>query len=290
MTPIHEQAQRHGIEALKYMTDKGIPLIGVYPSGAMIAPQQPENFTLDAAEIAALINGEGNKNGHAKGQLIKRFYFIPERAGFLCLDIDRKEEEIDGLEEFYKLFPSAILPRTLQNIETFFPCYVSTPSGGYHLYFRYSGTVIHPANLCLGVEIKYGRPGLTAPGSSKENGEYILHGNLDDAPPLYGIIIDCIKENLKQTRKNQYSTNHLTTHKNIKSSCAKITLDTLANEAVSIYRGHHDRQVSFAGKACRCNFTLAESLNYVRENPYIFGVGKDTENTIRSLYKCNGRL
>jgi hypothetical protein len=56
---------RQGIPALEYMTEHGIPLMGVYPSGAMIAKQEPENFTADRAEIAALMAGAGDKEGRA---------------------------------------------------------------------------------------------------------------------------------------------------------------------------------------------------------------------------------
>jgi hypothetical protein len=65
------------------------------------------------------------------------------------------------------------------------------------------------------------------------------------------------------------------------------TLDDLANEAASAYGGHHDRQVSFAGRACRCKFSGAETLAYVKANQNIFGSDSDTESTILSVFRDN---
>jgi hypothetical protein len=62
----------------------------------------------------------------------------------------------------------------------------------------------------------------------------------------------------------------------------------LADQAVSAYNGHHDRQVSFAGKACRCRYSEVETLAYVKSRPDIFGTDKDTKNTIMSVYRANG--
>jgi hypothetical protein len=179
-------ARYEGLEAVTYMTVHGIPLIGAYPSGAAIGKGKgyAAAFTTDVGEIAALMAG---REGRAKGSAIARFYFIPADAGLLCLDIDRKPGKADGLQELYKLFPRDTLPRALQDIDRFFPCYVSTPSGGYHLYFKYKGPPVKKTDLAPEVEIKHGKPGLTAPGSRKENGAYILHGELAAAPPLYGI-------------------------------------------------------------------------------------------------------
>jgi hypothetical protein len=243
------------------------------------------------------MKGQGNRHGKGKGTAIERFYFIPADAGLLCLDIDRKPGKPDGLQEFYKLFPKDILPRELQDIDRFFPCHVTTPSGGYHLYFRYNGPPVKKNNLAPEVEIKHGRPGLTAPGSRKENGAYVLHGNLADAPPLYGLIIERIAELQKQkearvdpsgkperTAADRAAPRHMWGN----PGRQRITLDILADEAAAAYSGHHDRQVCFAGKACRCKFSGAETLEHVRSNPNIFGTDADTENTILSVFRDNG--
>ena len=68
----------------------------------------------------------------------------------------------------------------------------------------------------------------------------------------------------------------------------RITLDALAEEAAAAYAGHHDRQVNFAGRACRCKFSGAETLSYVKANLNVFGNDADTENTILSVFRNNG--
>ena len=46
--------------------------------------------------------------------------------------------------------------------------------------------------MAPGVEIKKWQ--ITCPGSRRENGEYVLYGEFNDVPPLYGLIIDAIEE------------------------------------------------------------------------------------------------
>jgi hypothetical protein len=285
-------ASYEGLQGLKYMTAHGIPLIGVYQSGAMLGKQEPENFTTDAGEIAALMAGKGDREGRAKGSPITRFYFIPADAGLLCLDIDRKPGKPDGLQELYNLFPRDTLPRALQDIDLFFPCYVSTPSGGYHLYFKYKGPPVKKTDLAPEVEIKHGKPGLTAPGSRKENGDYILHGDLAAAPPLYGIILDRIAALQKQLKAADKPAPWRAGGNPGKqwNPRPRITLDTLADESTAAAAGNHDRQVSFAGRACRCKFPYRDALAYVQANSNIFGNGADTENTIKSVYQDRGAI
>jgi hypothetical protein len=196
---------RQGRDALRYFTEHGIKLIGRYESNAAIASGDDYSaaFTDDFAVIEALIAGKGDRQGRAIGQRIKRFAFIPADYGFLCLDIDRKPADIaadpkhgDGLRNFYHWLdgigkPRDMRPLELRNIEGgSFPCYVTTPSGGYHLYFRYKGAPIQQAVLCDEVEIKHGRKNLTAAGSFKDGKPYVLYGNLSDAPPLPKFILD----------------------------------------------------------------------------------------------------
>jgi hypothetical protein len=40
--------------------------------------------------------------------------------------------------------------------------------------------------------LRFAQGEITAPGSRRENGDYILHGDLNEAPPLYGLIIDAV--------------------------------------------------------------------------------------------------
>jgi hypothetical protein len=207
------------------------------------------------------------------------------------MDIDRKPGKADGLESFHHLFPREAMPEALRDIPGgSFPCYVTTPSGGYHLYFRYDGPELKLRELAVAVEVKEWQ--IAAPGSERESGEYILHGEFSEAPPLYGVILERIesvkrkKEQAKAERSQPRT--RAAADRPVSVDKPRITLDALAGEAASAYAGHHDRQVSFAGRACRCKFSLSETLAYVGANPNIFGNGSDTESTILSVFRDNG--
>jgi hypothetical protein len=124
------------------------------------------------------------------------------RRRFFVLDIDRKPADIaadpehgDGLRNFEAFLtrigkPPALRPQALRNIAAgSFPCYVTTPSNGLHLYFKYAGPPVKGI-LATHVEIKTWT--ITAPGSFKDGKPYRLHGSMSDAPPLYsfGFILD----------------------------------------------------------------------------------------------------
>jgi hypothetical protein len=212
------------------------------------------------------------------------------RGRFLAIDIDRHPGKADGLETFYRLFPRETLPEELKDIPCSFPCYVQTPNGGIHLYFEYAGPEVKLRELAPGIEIKEWQ--ITAPGSRRENGDYSLHGDFSGAPPLYGLLIDRIEE-VKQKKEREKAERvkprtRAVADQPIRFDRPRITLDDLAAEAASAYGGHHDRQVSFAGRACRCKFSGAETLAYVKTSPNIFGNDADTENTVLSVFRDNG--
>jgi hypothetical protein len=251
--------------------------IGIKAFYAKSQDNDPDAYTTDIQEITALWK-----------QGVRRFKaFI--RGRFVVVDIDRHPEKADGLETFYRLFPREILPAELQDLPGSFSCYVATPSGGYHLYFRYEGPELKLRELAPDIEIKEWQ--ITAPGSRRENGDYILHGELTDAPPLYGLVIDAI-ENVKRKKEQEKAERAKPRTRAVADRSMRytprITLDDLAGEAAAACAGHHDRQVSFAGKACRCKFSKAETLAYVNVNPNVFGNDADTENTVLSVFRDNG--
>jgi hypothetical protein len=280
--------KREGLAALLYMAAQGIGLIGAYPTKAMIDKQEPGNYTTDGAEITALMAGQGDRQGRAKGTPIKRFYFIPQAAGLFCLDIDAKEGKENGLKELLKVFDPVTLPDELTDIEGNFPCYVKTPNNGYHLYFKYSGEQVKNTALFPGIETKHGKPGLTAPGSENAEGKpYILYGATENAPPLFGLILDKIKRQglIKQETKEPQKTAARVPAQWTQKQ--RIDMETLAAETTG---GNHDKQVQFAGKCFRCKFSFADCLYFVKSRPDIFGTGRDTETTIKSVYKDNGGI
>jgi hypothetical protein len=262
-------------DAVKHALAAGVT---IKPFFAKSGDNDPDAYTADPQQITAYWN-EGQRRFKA---------FI--RGRFLAIDIDRKPGKPDGLELFYQIFPREILPIEFQNLPGSFPCYVQTPTGGFHLYFRYEGPAVKLRELAQGIEIKEWQ--ITCPGSRRENGEYVLHGELDNAPPLYGLIIDAIEE--AKRKKEQAKAERSKRRTKAAPDCpvqykkSWITLDDLANEAVAANAGNHDRQVCFAGKACRCEFSGADALAYVKSRTDVFGNGADTENTILSVYRDNG--
>ena len=129
------------------------------------------------------------------------FRFIPSEAGLLCLDIDKNHSDgADGEANFYRLLRARgydPLPLMLRDLRAF-PVRVETPNGGLHLYFSYNGQAIKKAKLAEGIEVFHVDP-LTAAGSRKESGEYVLYGELDNAPPLPAELLEIITDNNTST-------------------------------------------------------------------------------------------
>jgi hypothetical protein len=158
------------------------------------------------------------------------------------------------------------------------------------LYFKYAGPELKIRELAPGIEIKEWQ--ISAPGSSKENGPYVLHGEFSEAPPLYGSILEQI-ENVKRKQEREKAERSRPRRAAAAADqpmryTPRISLDDLAAEAEAAHAGHHDRQVSFAGRACRCKFSGAEALSCVKARPDIFGNDADTGNTIISVFRDNG--
>jgi len=267
----------HGAAAIKQVINAGIGIKFFFAKGA---DSDPGAYTTDLEKIKAMW-----KDGQRR---FKAFI----RGRFLVIDVDRKLGKPDGLETFYRLFPRETLPAELQDLPGSFPIYTATPSGGFHLYFRYEGPELKLLELAPSVEIKETQ--ITCPGSRKEdNGEYILHGDLSNAPPLYGLLIDAIEEKKlrKEAEKEERAQSKKTkaaAHPAQFEKPRRITLDDLADEAIAAHAGNHDRQVSFSGRACRCKFSGADTLAYVKSRPDIFGNDSDTTNTILSVFRDYG--
>jgi len=280
---------RQGTEALEYITGKGIVLIGVYASGATIAKGEAwaATFTADMKIINALRNGTESRTR----EKIMRFYFIPQSAGLLCIDIDCKNGK-DGIKEFYSWAekqgkPRHLLSSYLQNIPDSFPCYVQTPSGGFHLYFSYNGK--KPQRRILSqetpaVEIKYGAPGLTSPGSYKDNKPYILHGEIENAPPLPAFIITAIESSKQKApayvshtdNKKQYG----------KPSWGKIKEWTQKDGSGS---GRNDMAFNLARHARNHGYTEAETITALKNEPSLEGLpDKEVMTAAASAYSKRG--
>jgi hypothetical protein len=161
-------------EALRRVIASGVGIKDFY---AKSPDNAPESYSLDPA----LWKPGGRYKAFIRGR-------------FLVLDIDRKPANIrtdpehgDGLKNFEQWLNRIGKPPDLRPLELCdilhgsFPCLVSTPSGGLHLYFKYAGPPFN-GTLTSHVEVKTWT--ITAPGSVKDGKPYVLHGDFDAAPLL----------------------------------------------------------------------------------------------------------
>jgi hypothetical protein len=171
--PCLETRIRQGLEALQYLSANSLPIKEFYQPGA----------DADAATYSLETLTEQGKR-----------YKVYIRGRFLVLDIDRNHKDGgDGLVALYKHLenigkPRAMLPTFMRDIDRErFPFYTQTPSGGMHLYFKYTGHYI-TGSLAPNVEVK----NLQVSAGWKAGKPYILHGNIEDAPLLPAFILEKI--------------------------------------------------------------------------------------------------
>ena len=264
---------RQGIAALEYIISKGIKLIGQYDNGAQIASG-------DARLQAFTSNMNVIRDWTDRG--IKKFMFVPADYGLIVFDIDIKNGK-DGVKEFYDwcLIDAGKshddLPIVLQNIPHNHPCFVTTPSGGYHLYFRfpYKGVEVNESvfngkysGKKSAVEIKY-KQTLTAPGSYKDGLPYISHGNIiEDEPVLHSFLITAITRQSKQIlQPMQPSYNSL-----LKKEYPRISWTRLRDwvEKYNSYTGHNDYFFHLTIRAKLHGYTEDETLYEILNDPYYY--------------------
>lgn len=167
MTPKKAKPLRHFLE------DGGIAVIPTYDSGATKGgwKTDPKAFTTSLENVKAHWS-----NG------IRRFQLHPFDNGLICLDIDRKNGK-DGLQCLCDL--GVTLPDYMRDGVANHPAYTTTPSGGYHLFFRISTTVKYKSeDVGAGLEVVHYNHLITAPGSWKDGRTYVFCGDITKAPPF----------------------------------------------------------------------------------------------------------
>jgi len=190
-----------GFEAVLLMAKLGFRFMPVVERDGKPIPafkwqgENQKNFTNDISQLLKW-----------RAQGFKRFFYLPGLSGFVGADIDCGHADgRNGLVGFYEIMKflagktSYRLPYYLRDIPHNFPCFVETPSGGYHLLFRCFGQC-KVANLKYGehnFEIKYLNGGLSL--GEKQNGSYILRGNPMDAPELPPFLAGLINPQPKPT-------------------------------------------------------------------------------------------
>jgi len=188
----HKASNEPNMETLKQYLNLGIKLIPVYDDNRFVKDYNNPNSktkdwgTDDIAEIQSLINGNGYRNGLGKGSKIKLFRFYPSDYGLVVIDIDMHSAEGgklkgNGLKNWLKIETKLNLPMDCR-FESH-TCRVSTPSNGFHLYFKFKEKAEFKIKIADAVEIIYTKA-VNVAGSVKEGKGYKLIGSLATIPDL----------------------------------------------------------------------------------------------------------
>jgi hypothetical protein len=235
-----------GIDALQRCLDAGIPLKPFYEKSE---DNDPNNYALDLLLKIGLLEA---------GARFKAFL-----RGWLVLDVDRHEGKLDGVKEFYRWAERErlTLPSYLRDIAGgSFPCFVRTPSGGLHLYFRHSGEIQRQKSLlATSVEIKTAQ--LTAAGSYKDGKPYTLYGYFENAPELPHFLL---------TRMSRPAPQYNSPASLPSRSGERVNLEKIAKwtEADCAGEGRNTFANRFSGKAARRGFTTDEIFSFLRGYHY----------------------
>jgi hypothetical protein len=136
------------------------------------------NWSLDPAEISLWW-----EHGY------RVFAYRPADAGFTAFDLDRHPAKPDGVDGWFRLLYRAFeefgkpIPDELRDIGKH-PCFVETPGGGFHLFFKSSPIVYNRKRLEPGIDIRPDN-GLTWLYTGiKEKGPYRLNGSFENVPAI----------------------------------------------------------------------------------------------------------
>ena len=160
-----------------------------------------ENFIKTPEQFDELTAGRGKllskkRTVWTNSTAITIFQFYPKLGDLVVLDLDSPKkitgeqhgQGVDGISAFQNLIArkkSRLTEKQRKMFEDFpenFPCYVKTPSGGLHLYFRYfSDTRLKKTLEGTNIECKH-RSLVTAAGSIRGNRRYNMCGNLRNIP------------------------------------------------------------------------------------------------------------
>lgn len=207
---------------------------------------------------------------------VMRFAFVPKQAGLIVVDLDRGHANGgDGLREWEQYRKDKSLTGPGYNVNTH-PCIVSTPSGGYHMYYKYkSRDDFRPlSRLNRNVELKHNSD-ITAAGSVKNGSLYRLTGSLDKVPNL-PLILACLIA--APTRKTV-----------TRKTPGVYTIDTLLNfvRADNPDLSGHDILFEMAKRLRNAEISEQEAENAILSTPEHMNRNDktDTKHIIKSVYR-----
>jgi hypothetical protein len=259
----YEHTRREGIEALQYLTGNGLPIKDFFKSGA----------DADATTYSTKTPIEPGK-----------WYKVFIRGRFLCLDIDRNHKDgEDGIANLYRQLerigkPRALLPDYMRDIERgSFPFFTQTPNGGLHLFFKYTGNYITDS-FTTAVECK----NLQISAGWKDGTPYVLHGDIEAAPPLPLFIRAAIQP--PQKKPPEYRPYRQEKKEWGRPSWNKIIEWTDKDGRGS--GGRNEYAYSLALHAASHDWPENETLDALRGEPYLDGLPeKELKTAVQSAYK-----
>lgn len=205
------------------------------------------------------------------------FVFYPPDHNIIVLDIDIKHG-IDGRDQLQQFIydNNIILPFPVYNP----PVYVTTPSGGRHIYFSYSGPPIKNCHLTNEVEVKYNAV-VPVPGSRTRSGEYRLNKTFDYLPLFPYAFRDIIGE---KTQGPKYYKNYSFEKKNY--SLSDIWDYTTGKAGFPVGGNRNCFALRFASIALYHNHSESDIISHIRDNipDHDFTTG-EIYNTVKSATK-----
>lgn len=223
--------------------------------------------------------------------------FYPKFANLFVLDLDNSPahaNQANGIANFVELVNRSKLAngwRTMfRDFPHNFPCYVVTPHGGIHLYFKadfiptnwQKDTATNKQNI----EIKYNNQ-VTAAGSIRDGITYVMQGCLENAP---AITLDLLDVFTKPLPKPVRAATASTWNKPLQEQTAKwnTTVDGIIEKAREKCNGTAHEFVSKCGQYfSRAGFSFDVALAAVESTPeHINRTDKqDTRTCLKSFYK-----
>ena len=181
-----------------YDGDKTRPICALYDDNRQLIE---ENFIKTPEQFEELTAGRGKLTSKKRttwtnSEPITIFQFYPKLGDLVVLDLDSPQKltgeqhgaGTDGITAFKNLIARKFKKLDADERAMFddfpnnFPCFVKTPSGGLHLYFRFSTDAkLKKAIEGTNIECKH-RSLVTAAGSIRGNRRYRIFGSLKNIP------------------------------------------------------------------------------------------------------------
>lgn len=271
--------------------------IALYPCNQEATPlvkiYDDKHTQIEASKVATIDQLQAWKN---KG--VALFAFYPANNNLLVLDLDNSDthaNKANGIDNFINWLEKININDTLRGyFKEFpknFPCYVTTPHNGIHLYFNalyvtddikrsFDNSVFNGMNI----EIKY-QTQCTAGDSVRHGKNYILHGEIANAPRCTLDLLNAMtKKIIKAPAK--YSRQYFTNSDN--KSSWNTTPEGIINKAYELYSNETPHQFVYKTAVLFKNagFTKEDALQYIEQtDTHANRKDKaDTETAINSIF------